>query len=88
MNNIRLTATATLTAMTLIASGCTVPSRNVSAAQPVMARATEIARPGPSLEPGCPLGSVSVQGLNPVQQGCGANSRLVPPGPVGLPNLD
>jgi hypothetical protein len=40
---------------------------------------------GPSLDPGCPLGSVALLGLNAEEVVCKASFRLTPPGPVGGP---
>ncbi|MGH7075549.1 MAG: hypothetical protein ACREFD_15315 [Stellaceae bacterium] len=49
--------------------------------------AVAVAPKPPLLSPGCPLGAVSVEGLNPVQNGCAASPQTRPPGPIGTANL-
>ena len=72
-------------ALGALAAGCGGPSRT---GNPQTYRAAAKPRhSGPVLSPICPLGAVSVQGLNPVDKGCAAASRTHPAGPVGAPNL-
>jgi hypothetical protein len=68
-----------------LAAGCTGP--NPPPAAPPRQTAAAPPPAGPVLSPGCPLGAVSLLGLNPVDQGCQASAHVVPPGPVGMPNL-
>lgn len=42
-------------------------------------------RPAVALDPGCPLGSEAVLGLNLAEKGCNSKPYTQPRGPVGIP---
>ncbi|MGH6979816.1 MAG: hypothetical protein ACREFC_01280 [Stellaceae bacterium] len=41
-----------------------------------------------ALDPGCPLGSEAVLGLNLAEKRCNSSARTHPAGPVGIPNAN
>lgn len=64
--------------LALMIAGCSEPH----AAAPPSGKTVAIA---PHLEPGCPLGSEALLGLNLEENSCRESYRLTPPGAVGSP---